>query len=111
MPHHELNHDRDRQQARAAALEQTIAHLFDKDQLGAATAHPSSRSTKRAYEALGVDGQAALRAMWDEQVAERLHALDLAAESAPTSRPWIELDELGRPVRRGQSSARGHDDT
>jgi hypothetical protein len=53
-----------------------------------------------AYDDLGERDQAVVRANWDEQVAERLARLDLAAEFTQAGRPWTEADEQGNVVER-----------
>ena len=53
------------------------------------------------YDDLGERGQAVVRAMWDEQTAQRLARLDLAAEFTQAGRSWTEADEQGRVVGRG----------
>lgn len=50
------------------------------------------------YDELGERGQAVVRANWDEQVAERLAHLDLAAEFSQAGRSWTEADERGNAV-------------
>jgi hypothetical protein len=52
-----------------------------------------------AYDDLGERDQAVVRANWDEQVAERLAQLDLAAEFAKAGRSWTEADEQGHAVQ------------
>jgi len=54
-----------------------------------------------SYDDLGDRGQALVRASWDEQIAERLANLDLAAEFTQAARPWSEADEHGDVVHRG----------
>ena len=47
-----------------------------------------------AYDDLGERGQAIVRAIWDEQMADRRGSLDLAAEFTQAGRSWSEADEL-----------------
>lgn len=54
-----------------------------------------------SYDGLGDRGQALVRASWDEQRAEGLAMLNLAAEFTEAGRPWSEADEQGGVVRRG----------
>lgn len=54
-----------------------------------------------SYDDLGDRGQALVRASWDEQIAERLADLGLAAEFTQAGRPWSEADEHGDVVHRG----------
>ncbi len=57
---------------------------------------------EKPYDDLGERDQAIVRANWDEQVAERLASLDLAAEFTQAKRSWTEADEQGHAVvRRG----------
>lgn len=52
----------------------------------------------RDYDALTDDAQALVRTAWDEEVEERLEALDLAAERRATGWPTVLLDEQDRVV-------------
>lgn len=54
-----------------------------------------------SYDDLGDRGQALVRASWDEQMAERLAGLDLAAEFTEAGRPWTDADGQGGVVARG----------
>ena len=59
-----------------------------------------------AYDELGERSQAVVRAYWDEQMAERLAHLDLAAEFTQAGRSWTEADKQGHAVeRRGDADA------
>ena len=53
-----------------------------------------------AYDDLGARRQAVVRAIWDEQMAERLARLDFAAEFTQAGRSWSEADEQGHTVER-----------
>lgn len=53
------------------------------------------------YDDLDERHQAVVRANWDEQMAERLAKLDLAAEFTQAGRSWSEADEQGHVVKRG----------
>lgn len=57
-----------------------------------------------AYDDLGERGQAVVRAIWDEEMAERRGRLDFAAEFTQAGRSWTEADEQGRAVARGAHS-------
>lgn len=52
------------------------------------------------YDDLGERDQAVVRASWDEQTAERLAGLNLAAEFTQAGRSWSEADEQGHLVKR-----------
>jgi hypothetical protein len=54
-----------------------------------------------SYDALGEREQAIVRAEWDEQVAERVAALDFEAEFTEAGESWSEADAAGRLVSRG----------
>lgn len=56
---------------------------------------------KASYDDLGDRGQALVRASWDEQMAERLANLDLAAEFTQAGRSWSEADEQRGVAHRG----------
>lgn len=53
------------------------------------------------YDALGADEQAVVRSYWKERMAELLGALRLDRGWEAERRPYVELDEHGRVVRRG----------
>ena len=53
-----------------------------------------------SYDALGEREQAIVRASWDEQVAARIAALDLAAEFTEAGESWSEADEAGQLIAR-----------
>lgn len=57
-----------------------------------------------AYDGLGERGQAVVRAIWDERMAERRARLDLAAEFTQAGRSWTEADEQGNAVVRDHSA-------
>lgn len=44
--------------------------------------------------------QAVVRAEWDERTEQRRRDLDLAAQFTAEGRPYVELDDRGRTVRR-----------
>ncbi|MCG2621774.1 hypothetical protein LVY72_07560 [Arthrobacter sp. I2-34] len=50
------------------------------------------------FDDLDERGQARVRAIWDEQAAERRTHLDLAAEFTQAGRSWTEADEQGAAV-------------
>jgi hypothetical protein len=52
------------------------------------------------YDALGAEEQAVVRTYWSERMAELLGALRLDREWETERRPYVELDERGRVVRR-----------
>lgn len=52
------------------------------------------------YDALGAEEQAVIRTYWKERMAELIAALRLDREFAAAGRPYVELDERGRVVRR-----------
>jgi len=54
-----------------------------------------------SYDALDETAQAVVRARWDEDVAERTAALDLAAELTAAGDSWVEADAEGNLVARG----------
>lgn len=53
-----------------------------------------------SYDDLDERGQAVVRAIWDEQMAERRGSLDLAAEFTQVGRSWSEADKQGDAVER-----------
>jgi hypothetical protein len=53
----------------------------------------------RAYDDLDPRAQAVVRAEWSERIADRLDALDLAAEFAAENRSWVELAPDGTTIR------------
>ena len=59
-----------------------------------------------SYDELAETDQASVRASWDEQMAERIASLNLAAEFSSADRPWTDADADGHPVRRGAAEAR-----
>lgn len=77
---------------------------------GASSRHHRARASLRdiqrvlagqaAYDDLGARRQAVVRAIWDEQMAERLARLDFAAEFTQAGRSWSEADEQGHTVER-----------
>lgn len=52
------------------------------------------------YDTLGERAQAVVRAVWDEDVAARIDALDLEAEIVAAGEPWAEADADGTLVVR-----------
>jgi uncharacterized protein (DUF4415 family) len=60
-----------------------------------------------SYDTLSERAQASVRASWNEQVAERIDALDLTDHLRATGQPWVEADADGNVVvREPGSSAR-----
>jgi hypothetical protein len=57
------------------------------------------------YDDLDERGQAIVRASWNEQAAERLARLDLAAEFTQAGRSWTEADEQGSAVVRSSNNS------
>lgn len=56
---------------------------------------------RAAYDELADDkAQALVRAAWNEQITERIAALDLTAELDAAGRPWVEADADGNVVTR-----------
>lgn len=55
---------------------------------------------KRSYDALETEEQAVVRAFWAERMAALARDLRLDRELAAEERPYVELDESGRVVRR-----------
>ncbi len=53
-----------------------------------------------SYDALGETAQAVVRAQWDEDIAERAAAPDLAAEMTAAGDSWAEADAEGKLVVR-----------
>jgi len=53
------------------------------------------------YDDLGQRGQALVRAIWDEKIADHVNALNLAAEFEHAGRAWTDADENGIAVERG----------
>ena len=54
-----------------------------------------------SYDALGEREQAIVRADWDEQVADRIAALDFETEFAEAGETWSEADDAGQLIARG----------
>jgi hypothetical protein len=54
-----------------------------------------------SYDTLGEREQAIVRASWDEQVADRIAALDFETEFAEAGETWSEADDAGRLIARG----------
>jgi len=54
-----------------------------------------------SYDQLSEREQAIVRASWDEQIAERIAALDLAAEFADAGEPWSEGNASGQVITQG----------
>lgn len=57
------------------------------------------------YDDLGERGQAVVRAIWDEQTAERRSRLNLAAEFTQAGRSWTEADDQGNAIAHAGSSS------
>lgn len=57
------------------------------------------------YDDLDERSQTIVRASWNEQAAERLACLDLAAEFTQAGRSWTEANEQGAPVVRGGNNS------
>lgn len=55
---------------------------------------------KQPYDSLRDPEQAIVRAAWDEEIAERLSKLNLAAEFAAEADTWVEGDGTGAAVER-----------
>src|SRR4051812_8913483 len=58
----------------------------------------------RSYDSLDAKEQAVVRAAWSERLDEVRAALDFTREFAASGRTWVELDDEGRVVERGQPS-------
>lgn len=58
----------------------------------------------RSYDALTAKEQAVVRAEWAARAETRRDALDLAARFAAEGRPWVELDDEGNVVTKGESA-------
>jgi hypothetical protein len=54
----------------------------------------------RSYDNLGSEEQAVVRAFWRERMARLRDGLRLDLKFAAAGRPYVELDEEGRVVRR-----------
>jgi hypothetical protein len=50
------------------------------------------------YDDVDAEAQAAVRAVWDQGMAERVDGIDLAAEFQAQGLGWSECDEQGRVV-------------
>lgn len=61
-------------------------------------------SGETPYDDLGERDQAIVRAAWDEEMAERLSRLDLAAEFRRAGRAWTDADERGDAITRGDGA-------
>lgn len=57
---------------------------------------------RSSYDALTEEEQAIVRAEWAERIEERRAALDMAGEFAAQGRSWVELDDDGQVVERGE---------
>lgn len=64
---------------------------------------------ERSYDALGTEEQAVVRAFWAERMASLARGLRLDRDFAEEGRPYVELDDAGRVVRREpeRSTAKG----
>lgn len=58
-----------------------------------------------SYDALQEREQAIVRGTWDEQIAERLSALDLEQKFQAAGMEWVEADDEGNLVTRGTAGA------
>jgi hypothetical protein len=58
----------------------------------------------RSYDALTAKEQAVVRAEWAVRAETRRDALDLAARFAAEGRSWVELDDEGNVVTRGETA-------
>ncbi len=58
----------------------------------------------RSYDALTAKEQAVVRAEWAARAETRRDALDLAARFAAEGRSWVELDDEGNVVTRGETA-------
>ena len=58
----------------------------------------------RSYDGLTVREQAIVRAEWSARMDARREALDLAEQFSATGRTWVELDDDGTVVERGDST-------
>ncbi len=58
-----------------------------------------------SYDALGEREQAVVRAVWDEQIAQRLTSLDLSERFRAGGVEWVEADEDGRLVTKQTAGA------
>lgn len=57
------------------------------------------------YDELSERGQAIVRAIWDERIAERREGLDFAAEFEQAGRSWTDADEHGDAVAHGTDTS------
>lgn len=55
---------------------------------------------EQSYDRLTAEEQAVVRAEWSERIDARIASLDLARSLAAEGRPFVELDDDGRVVRR-----------
>lgn len=53
-----------------------------------------------SYDSLTSDDQATVRAEWKRRIDGRLESLDLRSQFIAEGRSWVELDDVGRVVRR-----------
>lgn len=58
---------------------------------------------RRSYDGLSDEEQAIVRAEWAQRIEERLETLDIPGELSAQGQSWVELDEDGRVVERGQA--------
>lgn len=58
----------------------------------------------RRYDDLEPEEQAVVRAEWAQRMDERREALDLAGRFAAAGRTWVEVDDDGNVVQRGDSA-------
>lgn len=66
---------------------------------------PATPDGDEPYDALDSDAQAARRAAWEEEITDRIHALDLAETFLAKGQSWAEADRDGATVIR--NSCRG----
>ena len=59
----------------------------------------------REYDALGTEEQAVVRAYWSERMVTLQDALRLDRELAAEGRPYVELDDEGKVIRREPKSS------
>ena len=58
----------------------------------------------RSYDSLNAKEQAVVRAEWAKQMTRRRDELNLAEEFAATGRTWVELDDDGNVIERGDAT-------
>ncbi len=60
---------------------------------------------ERSYDALGTEEQAVVRAFWAERMTGLARSLRLDRRFEEEGRPYVELDDAGRVVRRDPASS------